>query len=94
MIKLDTIKVLISKALIDLHVSHDECNLVNNVIREYNDYERKTEKSWRYWGIYYMKTTETYSVSCKKNTAKKNSSVRRTGQKRLMTVSDCAIFDK
>ena len=41
-----------------------------------------------------MKTTETYSVSCKKNTAKKNSSVRRTGQKRLMTVSDCAIFDK
>ena len=45
MIKLDTIKVLISKALIDLHVSHDECNLLNNVIREYNDYERKTEKS-------------------------------------------------
>ena len=41
MIKLDTIKVLISKALIDLHVSHDQCNSVNNVIREYNEMKEK-----------------------------------------------------
>ena len=34
---------------------------------------------------------ETYCVSCKKNTANKNSSVRRTKQNRLMLVSNCAI---
>ena len=39
-----------------------------------------------------MKTMDTYCVSCKKNTANKNSSVRRTKQNRLMLVSNCAIF--
>ena len=30
-------EVLISRALIDSHISHDEFVLVNNVLREYND---------------------------------------------------------
>ena len=34
---------------------------------------------------------ETYCVSCKKNTANENSSVRRTKQSRLMLSSNCAI---
>ena len=32
--KLETIKVLISKTLIDSYISHDEFVLVNNVLRE------------------------------------------------------------
>ena len=32
---------------------------------------------------------ETYFVSCKKNTANKNSSVIRTNQKILMLISNC-----
>ena len=40
--KLNTIKVLISKALIDSYISHDEFASVNNVLREYN--EMKKEK--------------------------------------------------
>ena len=40
MIKLDTIKVLISEVLLYLYISHDEYNLVNNVIREYNDMKK------------------------------------------------------
>ena len=35
--KLNTIKTLISKVLIDLYISHDQFVLVNNVVREYNE---------------------------------------------------------
>ena len=37
---------------------------------------------------------ETYSVSCEKHTANKNSSVRKTNQNRLMLLSNCAICGK
>ena len=37
---------------------------------------------------------ETYRVSCKKSTANKNSSVRKTKQKRLMLLSNCAVCGK
>ena len=37
---------------------------------------------------------ETYCVSCKKNTANKNSSVSKTKQNRLMLLSNCAVWDK
>ena len=39
--KLNTIEVLISKALIDSYISDDEFVLVNNVLREY--YEMRIE---------------------------------------------------
>ena len=39
--KLSSIEVLISKALIDSYISHDEFVSVNNVLREY--YEMKKE---------------------------------------------------
>ena len=35
--KLNTIEVLISKALIDSYISHNEFVLVNNVLKEYNE---------------------------------------------------------
>ena len=34
--KLDSIEVLISKALIDSNISHDEFTLINNVLKEYD----------------------------------------------------------
>ena len=40
--KLNTIEVLISTALIDSYISHDEFVSINNVLREYN--EMKEEK--------------------------------------------------
>ena len=49
-VKLDTIDVLISKALIDSCISHDEFVLLNNALRKYN--ERKN-KSKRLWNILY-----------------------------------------
>ena len=35
--KLNTIEVLISKALIDWYISHEELASLNNVLREYNE---------------------------------------------------------
>ena len=37
---------------------------------------------------------ETYCVSCKKNTANKNSSGRKTKQYRLMLLSNCIVCRK
>ena len=39
--RLNTIKVLISKTLIDSYISHDETISVNNVLREYNEMEEE-----------------------------------------------------
>ena len=45
------------------------------------------------WNIPY-KTMETYSVRCKKNTANKNYSVRKTKKDRLMLLSNSTICSK
>ena len=48
---LNTIEVLISKALIDSYIIHDEFVLVNIVLREYNEMEQEitnTETSVKY----------------------------------------------
>ena len=39
--KLDTIEVLIAKALIDADISYDEFISVSNVLREYNDMKKE-----------------------------------------------------
>ena len=39
--KLDSNEVLISKALINSYISHDEFVSVNNVLREYDDMKEK-----------------------------------------------------
>ena len=43
--KVNSIEVLISKALIDSLISHDEFVLINNVLREYNKVEIKNLKT-------------------------------------------------
>ena len=39
--KLNTIQVLISKALIDSYISHDEFVSVTNALREYNEIKKE-----------------------------------------------------
>ena len=39
--KLNSIKVLISKALIDSNISDDEFVLINNMLKEYNKMKEK-----------------------------------------------------
>ena len=40
---LNTTEVLISKALIDSYVSHEEFSSVNNVLREYNEMKKEVK---------------------------------------------------
>ena len=35
--KLNSIELLVSKALIDSIITHNECVLINNVLKEYNE---------------------------------------------------------
>ena len=76
---LNTIKVLTSKALIDLYISHDEFVSVNNVLREYNEVKNY---------VYNIKT------SCKKTTANDNLNVKKTKENRLMLLWYCAVCCK
>ena len=41
--KLNSIEVLISKALIDSNISHDEFVLINNVLKEFCDSKEEIE---------------------------------------------------
>ena len=43
--KLNSIEVLISKALIDSNISHDEFVLINNVLKEFYDMKEQIENS-------------------------------------------------
>ena len=43
--KLNSIEVLISKALIDSNISHGEFALINNVLKEYDDMKEKIKNS-------------------------------------------------
>ena len=43
--KLNSIEVLISKALIDSNISHDECVLINNVLKGFYDMKEELKNS-------------------------------------------------
>ena len=44
-IKLNTIEVLISNALINSNISHDEFVLSNNILKEYDDMKEEIKNS-------------------------------------------------
>ena len=87
--KLNTTEVLIYKALINSYISHVKFVSVNNVLSEYLDVKEEIKIF-----VQYIKTMETYCVSCKKNTPNENSGVRKTKQNRLMLLSNCAVCGK
>ena len=64
--KLNAIAILVSKALIDSCISHDEFVSVNNMLREYNEMKEEIKKSWNFCGIYYVKAIETVSSALRK----------------------------
>ena len=59
------------------------------MLREYNEMKKEIKTS-----VQYIKTMETYCISCKKNTANENLSVRKSKQNRLMLLSNCAVCSK
>ena len=72
--KLDTIEVLISKALNNSYISHDEFVSVNNVLREYNEMKEETKKPQILWNVLCKKRWKSIvrksckrKFSCQKN---------------------------
>ena len=44
-IKINTVELLISKALIDSNISYDKYVVISNVLKEYIDMKKKNRKS-------------------------------------------------
>ena len=89
--KLNSIEVLVSKALIDSYISRYKYVSVNSVLRNYYEMIKRSKKSWNFCGI-----MESYRVTCKKYTANENSSVRKTKQNRLMlsNIKLCCLWQE
>ena len=51
--KLNSIEFLVSKALIDLYISHDELVSANNVLREYNEIKEQQQQQKILYNISY-----------------------------------------
>ena len=47
-VKLNTIKILISKSIIDSYIRHDEFISVDSVLREYNEMKQEIKTSLEY----------------------------------------------
>ena len=87
--KLNSIEVLISMALIDLNISHDDFILINNVLKEYDHMkeEIKNVKTYLSFGLssrqfiedFSLRTMLSYFLNCRKNTERKN--LKLLGQK-------------
>ena len=58
--KLNTIAVLIVKALIDWYISHDKFVSINNVLREYNEIEEEIKRSWNFCRIHRINMVDIY----------------------------------
>ena len=65
-VKLNTIKVLISKALIDSHMNHHELFSVNNELREHNEMKEEIEKYYICSRICYIKILEIIKLAVRK----------------------------
>ena len=94
---LNTIRVLIYKALIGSYISYNEFVLVNNALKEYDDTKEKIEKiraskvHQRLNSIF--KTMLSYCLNCKKNTETKNPEVVKTIKGKAMVLLKCTVFD-
>ena len=61
------------------------------MLRKYNEIKEEMKKPETSVEYTIWNTVGTYCVSCKKNTANTSSSVRKTKQKRLVLLSNCAV---
>ena len=83
--KLYTIEVLISMALVDSYISHNEFVSVSDALREYNEMKEEITNSGTsiyiyIYIVYYIKKMKNSFLWCHKNAANENTSVTKTKQ--------------
>ena len=87
--KFNSIEVLISKALIDSNITHDEFGFVSNMLKKYGDVKEENLKAlsvyWWFYSIY--KTTLSHCSKCKKNTESKNPKLKKKQKKQKNNAS-------
>ena len=94
--KLNIIQNLISQALIDFEITHEE---FSKIIYEKNNYEQiidnirsvKSINDLNKENEYYKDTMLSYCLKCKKNTKSINPTVSKTTNGKAMILSTCAI---
>ena len=89
--KLNCIEALISIALIDLVISHDELVLINNVLKEYNEMKKKKNPKFKDF-IEFIKNFRTmllYCLKCRKSAESKNPKLGRTINRRIK----CTVYN-
>ena len=95
--KLNRIQVLISRAIINSHISHNEFVSVENLLREYDDMKaqiKNLKTSAVHQGFYsFYKIMLSYCVKYGKNTESKNPRVIKTNKGKLMLSLKCALCD-
>ena len=89
--KLNGIDVLISKALSDSDVSHDEFVQISNVLKEFYNMKEEIKNSNDKQTI--NKRMLSYCLKCRKNTESKKTNVLRTKNGRIMLLSKCEVCD-
>ena len=94
---LNTIEVLICKALIESYIVHDEFVSVNYVLREYDDV-KETIKSPKTSVVYQkiqtiFKKTISYCLKCWKNIESKILSIPKKTKGKLMLLSKREVSD-
>ena len=101
--KLNSIEVLIPKALIDSVISYDEFVLINNLLKEHNEMKEEIVKSsfelscaWSLSTTFsesiYKRMSSNYCLKCRNDTENKNPKVAGTKNK-SMFLSKCALCD-
>ena len=92
--KLNRIDTLISKALIDPVISHDEFILINTVLKEFYDSKKDIKNSNDKLKFkLYIKAMASYCLKCRKNTESKIPKVVKTKNGRIMLLSKCTVCD-
>ena len=63
--KLNTTEVVLSKALIDPNISHDEFALINNLLKEYNDMKEEIKNyNDKQRTLWFINKFEVYIKQC------------------------------
>ena len=58
--QLNSIEALISKALIDSNIGHDEFVVINNVLKEYDKMKEKKSKNLKTWSFFWLSYAKVY----------------------------------
>ena len=91
--KLNPIEVLISKALIDSNVSHDEFVLMNNLLKKIYDIKKEMKNSNNKKVQTMYEAMLSYCLKCRKYTERTNCGVVKTKNGRIMLLSNFSMFN-